>query len=115
MSKVLFLGAGASVDAGYPPISKLLEEIDPRNSCDAQLKKYWEKFREFVDSPNDNLLQPALKSSNPEKFAKAIVEATKHYDNPKKLLEVSRGLGAPMHGTDISTLSKEQRMQERGI
>ena len=56
-----------------------------------------------------------FKSSNPEKFAKAIVEATKHYDNPKKLLEVSRGLGAPMHGTDISTLSKEQRMQERGI
>lgn len=56
-----------------------------------------------------------FKSKNPEKFAKAIVEATKHYDNPKILLEVSRNLGEPMKGTEMSTLAKEQRMQERGV
>jgi len=56
-----------------------------------------------------------FKSNNPERFAQAIVEATKHYDNPKKLLEVSRNLGDPMKGSDISTIPKEQRMQERGV
>ncbi len=56
-----------------------------------------------------------FKSDNPEKFAKAIVEATRHYDEPEVLAKVSRGLGVPMKGTEMSTLSKEQRMQERGV
>lgn len=54
-----------------------------------------------------------FKSENPEKFAKAIVEATKHFDSPQKILEVSRGLGQAMKGTDTKLLSSEQRMQER--
>jgi pyridoxal 5'-phosphate synthase pdxS subunit len=52
-----------------------------------------------------------FKSEDPAKFAKAIVEATKHFDNPKKLFELSRGLGTPMKGSDVV----EQRMQERGV
>lgn len=54
-----------------------------------------------------------FKSSNPEKLAKAIVEAVKNYDKPKKLAEISKNLGEPMRGIEISTLLPEQRLQER--
>ena len=56
-----------------------------------------------------------FKSNNPEKFARAIVEATTYYDDPKKIAELSKGLGEPMKGIDISTLDKKDRMSERGI
>lgn len=56
-----------------------------------------------------------FKSKDPEKFAKAIFEATKHFDEPNVLLEVSKGLGEPMKGTEIAAIPKEQRMQERGV
>jgi pyridoxal 5'-phosphate synthase pdxS subunit len=55
-----------------------------------------------------------FKSSDPGVRAKAIVEAVTHYDDPKVIAEVSRGLGEAMPGIEISALSKEQRMQERG-
>ncbi|MFH1403998.1 MAG: pyridoxal 5'-phosphate synthase lyase subunit PdxS [Candidatus Altiarchaeota archaeon] len=54
-----------------------------------------------------------FKSQQPELMAKAIVEATLHYDKPDILLEVSRGLGDAMKGLEISLL--EQRLQERGV
>src|SRR3989344_1882023 len=54
-----------------------------------------------------------FKSARPEKFAKSIVEATRNYDDPACLAKISRGLGAPMKGSDIKKL--ELRMQERGI
>lgn len=56
-----------------------------------------------------------FKSSNPIKFAKAIVEATRSYDQPKKLLEISKNLGEPMHGLDIKSLIEAQKMQIRGV
>lgn len=56
-----------------------------------------------------------FKSSNPEKFAKVIVEATNNYDDPKKLTEISEGLGEAMKGVAVSILSKEERMQDRSI
>jgi pyridoxal 5'-phosphate synthase pdxS subunit len=55
-----------------------------------------------------------FKSENPEKFAKAIVEATTHYQNYKLIGELSQQLGAPMKGIEISTLTSHQMMQERG-
>ncbi|QUH22725.1 pyridoxal 5'-phosphate synthase lyase subunit PdxS [Methanobacterium alkalithermotolerans] len=55
-----------------------------------------------------------FKSDNPEQFARAIVEATAHYDDPQILSEVSRGLGKAMHGLEISEISDSDRMQERG-
>lgn len=39
-----------------------------------------------------------FKSGDPEKRAKAIVQAVKHYDNPKIIAEVSSGLGPAMVG-----------------
>jgi pyridoxal 5'-phosphate synthase pdxS subunit len=55
-----------------------------------------------------------FKSDNPEQFARAIVEATAHYDEPEVLAEVSRGLGKAMHGLEISEIADADRMQDRG-
>lgn len=55
-----------------------------------------------------------FKSDNPEKFARAIVEATTHYTDYKLIAEVSKNLGAPMKGIDIATLTPAERMSERG-
>ena len=54
-----------------------------------------------------------FKSKNPEKIAKAIVQATLHYDDPKLLAKVSKGLGEPMRGLQIADL--KERLQERGV
>jgi pyridoxal 5'-phosphate synthase pdxS subunit len=55
-----------------------------------------------------------FKSSDPAARAKAIVKAAKNYDNPGKLLEASRDLGAAMPGLDITKLPEAELMQTRG-
>ncbi len=55
-----------------------------------------------------------FKSENPPVRAKAIVEAVTHYDDPKVIAEVSKGLGDAMRGIEISEIPEEQRLQERG-
>ncbi|MFJ7738813.1 pyridoxal 5'-phosphate synthase lyase subunit PdxS [Lysinibacillus sp. NPDC097287] len=55
-----------------------------------------------------------FKSENPEKFARAIVEATTHYKDYQLIAEISKELGVPMKGIDIAQLSQNERMQERG-
>ena len=56
-----------------------------------------------------------FKSEEPETMAKAIVEATLHYNNPEKLAGISEGLGNAMRGLDIAQLSATERLQERGV
>lgn len=56
-----------------------------------------------------------FKSENPEKRARAIVEATLHYDDPELLAAVSRGLGEAMPGLDVTLLAETERMQARGV
>jgi pyridoxal 5'-phosphate synthase pdxS subunit len=48
-----------------------------------------------------------FKSEDPERMAKAIVEATTHFDDPERVAEASRGLGEAMKGLEISTLGAE--------
>jgi pyridoxal 5'-phosphate synthase pdxS subunit len=55
-----------------------------------------------------------FKSENPPQRAKAIVEAVAHYDEPDILARVSKSIGEPMKGIDVSTLSKEELLQVRG-
>ncbi|ULL19532.1 pyridoxal 5'-phosphate synthase lyase subunit PdxS [Paenibacillus sp. H1-7] len=55
-----------------------------------------------------------FKSDSPEKFAKAIVEATTHYTDYALIAKISKNLGTPMKGIEISKLDATQRMQERG-
>jgi pyridoxal 5'-phosphate synthase pdxS subunit len=54
-----------------------------------------------------------FKAKNPEKTAKAVVEATTHYNDPKIVAKVSYGLGDAMKGLEIEKL--ELKMQERGL
>ena len=56
-----------------------------------------------------------FKSANPRKRAKAIVEATTHFDNPDIVAKVSEGLGEPMRGIELSTLSDKERLSRRGV
>jgi pyridoxal 5'-phosphate synthase pdxS subunit len=53
-----------------------------------------------------------FKSSDPPRFARAIVEATTHYREPAIVAKMSRGLGDPMRGQESSTV--ETRLSERG-
>ncbi|KQL19223.1 pyridoxal 5'-phosphate synthase lyase subunit PdxS [Cytobacillus solani] len=55
-----------------------------------------------------------FKSGNPKKFAGAIVQATTYYTDYDLIGKLSKELGAAMKGIDISILSLEERMQERG-
>lgn len=55
-----------------------------------------------------------FKSKNPKAYAKAIVEATMHYDNPKIVAKVSESLGEPMEGIDTAKMDEKQKMQIRG-
>jgi|SRR5690625_435689 len=54
-----------------------------------------------------------FKSDQPEKFAKAIVKATKNYQDYDLIAEISKDLGPAMKGIEMSTLSPGERMQDR--
>ncbi|MCQ2010678.1 MAG: pyridoxal 5'-phosphate synthase lyase subunit PdxS [Sporolactobacillus sp.] len=56
-----------------------------------------------------------FKSENPAKFARSIVEATTYYQDYERIVELSKGLGTPMKGIDMSKLEPAERMQDRGI
>ncbi|MCB1539075.1 MAG: pyridoxal 5'-phosphate synthase lyase subunit PdxS [Alphaproteobacteria bacterium] len=55
-----------------------------------------------------------FKSEKPAKFAKAIVTATAHFNDPKMVLEASKGLGVAMTGIEISKIDEPMRMANRG-
>ena len=56
-----------------------------------------------------------FKSADPINTAKAIVEVTAHYDDPRVLLKSSRGLAEDMKGIDIRDLAENQKLQVRGV
>ncbi len=55
-----------------------------------------------------------FKSEDPAPRAEAIVQSVLHYDDPKKLAEISTGLGIAMSGLDVATMPEEERMATRG-
>jgi pyridoxal 5'-phosphate synthase pdxS subunit len=55
-----------------------------------------------------------FKSGDPERRAKAIVEATTHFDDASVLADVSAGLGEPMVGISASSLADDERLEVRG-
>ncbi|HEY9522434.1 MAG TPA: pyridoxal 5'-phosphate synthase lyase subunit PdxS [Thermopolyspora sp.] len=55
-----------------------------------------------------------FKSGDPAKRAAAIVKATTFHDDPDMIAKVSRGLGEPMVGINISTLPDSERLANRG-
>ena len=55
-----------------------------------------------------------FKSGDPARRAKAIVEATTHYNDPRIIAEVSKGLGEAMVGIGVSELAETERLAIRG-
>ena len=55
-----------------------------------------------------------FKSEDPARMANAIVQATTHFDNPKVIAEVSKGLGAPMRGIALEAIPEAERLAVRG-
>ncbi len=55
-----------------------------------------------------------FKSDNPEKRATAIVNAVAYWDDPDKLIEISRGIGEAMTGINVSSMASEERLAGRG-
>ncbi len=55
-----------------------------------------------------------FKSGNPERRAKAIVEATTHFRDPKIIAEISRNLGEPMVGRSVSSMPESEHLAVRG-
>jgi pyridoxal 5'-phosphate synthase pdxS subunit len=55
-----------------------------------------------------------FKSEDPATTANAIVQATTHFDDPKIIAEVSRGLGEPMRGMNVAAVPEEERLAVRG-
>jgi pyridoxal 5'-phosphate synthase pdxS subunit len=55
-----------------------------------------------------------FKSEDPARTANAIVQATTHFDNPKIIAEVSKGLGTAMRGLELATIPEAERLAVRG-
>jgi pyridoxal 5'-phosphate synthase pdxS subunit len=55
-----------------------------------------------------------FKSDNPALRARAIVEATTHYDDARVVAEVSKGIGEAMRGLEISQIPERELMAARG-
>jgi pyridoxal 5'-phosphate synthase pdxS subunit len=55
-----------------------------------------------------------FKSSEPAKMAHAIVQAVTHYQDPKIIADVSRGLGEAMRGLELSAIPQEELLASRG-
>ena len=55
-----------------------------------------------------------FKSGDPAKRADAIVKAVTHYQDPKMLAEISRNLGEPMVGRNVSQMPEEEKIAGRG-
>jgi pyridoxal 5'-phosphate synthase pdxS subunit len=55
-----------------------------------------------------------FKSTDPEQRGRAIVEAVTHWQDPARLVEISRGLGEPMHGLEAGKLTPEEMLSRRG-
>ena len=54
-----------------------------------------------------------FKSAEPERTAKAVVEATTHYGDPDRVLAASSDLGDPMRGDDIAELAADGELLSR--
>jgi pyridoxal 5'-phosphate synthase pdxS subunit len=55
-----------------------------------------------------------FKSDDPERRGRAIVQAVTHWQDPTKLVEISRDLGEAMHGLEAGKLTSEEMLSRRG-
>ena len=55
-----------------------------------------------------------FKSENPQRMAEAIVKATTNYGDPDIVAQVSRGLGEPMRGLEMTAIPEGEQLAVRG-
>jgi pyridoxal 5'-phosphate synthase pdxS subunit len=55
-----------------------------------------------------------FKAEDPAKMARAVVEATTHFQDPAVIARVSKGLGMPMRGLEVAGMTDGQRLAVRG-
>ena len=55
-----------------------------------------------------------FKSGDPKARAEAIVQATRHFDDPDVVAKVSRGLGEAMVGINVADIPVHHRLEDRG-
>jgi pyridoxal 5'-phosphate synthase pdxS subunit len=55
-----------------------------------------------------------FKSGDPARRALAMVDAVRYYDDPKRLAEISAGIGEPMVGLDVRQMEEKQLLATRG-
>ncbi len=55
-----------------------------------------------------------FKADDPEKRARAVVQACTHFEDPEQVLGSHRGLGSAMEGIEMSTLDESERLANRG-
>ncbi len=55
-----------------------------------------------------------FKSGDPQRRGRAIVEAVTHWQDPARLVEISRGLGEAMSGLEVGKLTPEEMLSRRG-
>ena len=116
--KDLFYGSGE--DKIEADITKVLKEIKKRGRLPVV------NFAAGgVATPADGALMMQLgmdgvfvgsgifKSKEPEKMARAVVEAVENYEDYDAIVKVSSGLSG-MEGTEMESIPKEMRLQERG-
>ena len=55
-----------------------------------------------------------FKSNDPARRARAIVDAVAYHDDSSRLVEISKNLGGPMTGINVSTMVEAERLAGRG-
>lgn len=94
MNTVIFLGAGASMDAGYPGMSNLLDEVEKESrKADSATKDDWEHFDAFRKNAS-GILRAILNSPNPELVLTVpdLLEATLQEANQRNWEELKSAM-----------------------
>ena len=105
--QTFFISSGAVAERGWLPVP-LFCAGGIATPADASLTMQLGAEGNFVGSG-------IFKSADPERTAKAVVEATTHFEDPERVLAASTDLGDPMRGDDIAELAAEgELLQQRG-
>ena len=102
------------IAGGDEPVFPLLDVTVERNAFGRQLDSFETDLAMQLGAEGVFVGSGIFKSENPKKTAEAIVQATLHFDNPRIIAEVSKGLGSPMRGIATGTIPEAERLAVRG-
>ena len=97
-------------------VRSVLETIGPGDG-DSLLNRLAHAHDRLTDEEivsNALIIMFGGKSDDPELRGRAIVQAVTHWQDPAKLVEISRDLGEAMHGLEVGKLTPEEMLSRRG-